>query len=407
MLTTYTLDNGLQVALQSIKDSRMAVVNMMYQVGSRNENRAKTGLAHFLEHVAFGGSLNVDSYDQTLQKVGGKNNAYTSSDVTNYWCQVPSNQLETALYLESDRLLGLAYKQEVINVQRRVVIEEFKQSYHNKPYGDVWHMLCEESYKKHPYAWPTIGKEIMHLEQITHEDIIDFGNRFYVPSNVVLVIVGGIDIRATQQMVNKWFGAIPAKQAPAQLLPQEDIKSSHRNVVRNVPQNALYKTFHIPGRKTYGALKVLVNYLAEGNESLLYQVLIEQKQLLTEIAVYTTDTFDPGLLVMEAKLQDGIGFAVVEQALQALITQTIEKGLPDKVLQKAKKQEEAAHAFQKVNPMQRAEEIAYAMLMEDPLFFEKEIRGLGQITSQDVQAMASSILTESNSHTLHYAAKKP
>ncbi len=409
MLITYTLKNGLRVALQPIRDSHMAIVNVMYLVGSRNENSEKTGLAHLLEHIAFGGSVHVDNYDKALQKVGGKNNAYTSNDITNYWSQVPSNQLETALYLEADRLLGLAYKNEVIEVQRNVVIEEFKQSYHNKPYGDTWHMLCEQAYKNHPYAWPTIGKIIAHIEKITQQDIIRFGEQFYVPSNAILVIVGGINVPKVQQMVKKWFETIPYKQAPShQRLPQETVfEASHLHTVRDVPQNALYKTFHIPGRQDYSGIKALVNYFDEGGKaSLFYKVLVEKQQLVTEIEVYPTETMDPGLLIIEAKLQEGVQFDTVDKALQALLQQTIEKGLDHKALQKVKHQEEAAHAFNQVSAIHRAEEIAYAIMMGDALFFEKEIRKVKQLTSEEVQKVAKNIFADSNSHTLYYEAKK-
>ncbi len=405
---TFTLKNGLRVLLQPVKDSNIVVINLMYLVGSRNEDPNKTGLAHLLEHIAFGGSQHVENYDKTLQAVGGKNNAYTSSDVTNYWCQLPANQLEVGLYLESDRLLGLSYKPEVLEVQRNVVIEEFKESYLNKPYGDVWSILCNESYKKHPYSWSTIGKKISHIESITQKDVIAFGEKFYTPSNAVLVVVGGFDLTVAYSLVKKWFDDIPAKPAPVYKLPQEDnIKSSHLHVTRDVPQNAFYKTFHIPGRvhEDYSAFKILLNYFDDGKSSLFYKELVEKKELASSIEAYFTETFDPGLFVIEAKLQDSVAFEIFDEALQVLMQRVMDGHIEEKDLQKAKNQEEAHYAFAQISLINKAEELAYAVTLGDKNFWQEEIKRVLQCSKHDIQRISSKVFDQENSHTVYYKAQ--
>ena len=409
MQYSFQLPNGLRVVLLPLKDSTMAVINITYLVGSRNEHANKTGMAHFLEHVAFGGSLHVDSYDGVLQEVGGINNAYTNTDVTNYWCKLPANQLEVGLYLESDRLLGLAYKDKVIEVQRKVVLEEFKQHYVNVPYGDAWHLLCTQAYEVHPYRWPTIGENMRHIEEITRKDMVDFGSRFYAPERAVLAIVGGFEVEKVALMVKKWFATIPAKTAHSVHVPQEPEQGEAvwQHVERDVPQHLLYKTYHMPGRADadYVAVKLLSNFFTKGKSSLFYKTLVQQDSIFSKIESYTTETMDPGLFVIEGYLHDQVSFSKAERALQALIDRTMAKGLSAKELQRVKNQEEASYLFDQTDPIHKAEMLAQGWLMGDVDFFDKEIKHVQARKNADMQRVASQVLQTNNSHTLYYEKK--
>src|SRR5690606_34861051 len=273
----FVLQNGLKVVVHEDHSTPMAVVNVMYDVGARDEDPAQTGFAHLFEHLMFGGSVNIPSYDEPLQRAGGENNAYTTNDLTNYYCQLPAENIETAFWLESDRMLSLAFDETSLEVQRKVVSEEFKEHYINKPYGDVWHKLRELAYKQHPYKWMTIGQKLSHIENATLDNVKEFFYDHYTPSNAVLTVAGNINAEQAKHLANKWFGDIPAG------------KKYHRNIVRepeqtepqflevtaNVPLDALYKCWHICGRldPRYYATDLITEILGSGNSSRLYEKL--------------------------------------------------------------------------------------------------------------------------------------
>lgn len=246
----FSLDNGLRVIVHEDPSVQIAVLNILYDVGSRDEHPEKTGFAHLFEHLMFGGSKNIPSYDEPLQKVGGENNAFTNTDITNYYLTVPAPNIETGFWLESDRMLSLSFDAEVLEVQRKVVIEEFKQRYLNQPYGDVWLKLRPLAYLKHPYQWATIGKEIRHIENATMDDVRNFFFRFYVPSNAVLVVAGNVRFDQVKQLSEKWFGPVGAPEQPGRRLPQEAPQTLKRTleIEADVPASALYKAYHMPGR---------------------------------------------------------------------------------------------------------------------------------------------------------------
>lgn len=405
----FTLANGLRVVIQPNPQSHTVVVNLLYRVGAAYEAPDKTGMAHFLEHIMFGGSQHVACYDKELQKVGGQNNAYTSTDVTNYWCKLPANKLPVALWLEADRLLAPSYHTHTVDTQRKVVIEEFKQGYHNAPYGDVWHQLCDQAYQVHPYRWPTIGKTIDHLSQVnmSKEDIIRFGKRFYTPNNAILTIVGGIDPDKAYQEVEKWFGDIPAQpNFTLPTLPQEPLQQapSLHTMRGKVPQDALYKTYHIPGRqdKAYIPLRVLSSLLSSGESSLLHHHLVEKQALFTDISAYTNDTIDPGLFIIKGKLSSGVTLEKAEQALAACIEQVMSASITQKALTTAKNQEVSAHLFSHTEATAQAETLAYATLFGDSNFFEREIAQVKEVTLADVQRVAQQTFVPNSSHTLYY-----
>jgi zinc protease len=406
----YTLNNGLRIVVQPMPQSTMAVVNLMYLVGSRNESPHSTGMAHFLEHIMFGGSKHVADYDKTLQRVGGKNNAYTSNDVTSYWCKLPASQLEVAFWLESDRMLAPAYSDKTIETQRSVVTEEFKQCCINKPYGDVWHLLSAQAYKEHPYAWPTIGKRVEDIAAMKKEDIVAFGERYYTPDNAVLVVLGDVDPAEVYRLAEKWFGSIAGKKPTLPPLPQEPIQKEA--VVEHhegrVPQDVLYKTYHIPGRAddSYKTLSLLSAFLGDGDSSLFYEQLVEKEAIFSDVDVSTTSTMDPGLFILEGKLAPGVSYEKAERALGTLLQVAVTDKVGDRVLQKIKNQEEAAHLWSQANPNAYADLLAYATLLGDTSFFDKENKGIKGVSSEALQRCAAEVFAEENSHTLYYRRKE-
>jgi len=225
----FSLPNGLRVVVHRDTSTPMAVVNVMYDVGAKDEDPNKTGFAHLFEHLMFGGSVNIPVYDEPLQMAGGENNAYTTNDLTNYYIQIPAENLETAFWLESDRMLSLAFTDNSLEVQRKVVCEEFKEHYLNKPYGDVWLKLRELAYEVHPYRWMTIGKELSHIENAQLQDVKNFFFKHYRPVNAILVVAGNVTVDQVKTLAEKWFGPIGSGQKYNRNLPEEPQQSRAKN----------------------------------------------------------------------------------------------------------------------------------------------------------------------------------
>mgnify|MGYP000940784392 CR=1 FL=1 len=308
--SSFTLPNGLRVLVHEDHTVQIAVINILYDVGSRDESPEKTGFAHLFEHLMFGGSVNIPSYDEPLQRVGGENNAFTSTDITNYYLTLPASNLETGFWLESDRMLSLSFDPRSLEVQRKVVIEEFKQRYLNQPYGDVWLKLRPLAYARHPYRWATIGKEIAHIEQATLEDVRNFFFRHYAPNNAVLVVAGKVTHEQVRTLAEKWFGPIPSRTIPERNLPAEPEQTERRTltVEAKVPANALYKTYHMPGRfhPDYYAVDLLSDVLSRGQSSRMFNQLVKEQELFTSISSYVMGSIDPGLFVISGRLQEGV-----------------------------------------------------------------------------------------------------
>ena len=305
----FQLDNGLRVIVHEDKSTPMIVLDVMYDVGARDEYPGKTGFAHLFEHLMFGGSVNIPSYDEPLQMAGGENNAYTTNDLTNYYCQLPAENVETAFWLESDRMLSLAFDENSLEVQRKVVSEEFKEHYINKPYGDVWHKLRALAYKEHPYKWMTIGQELSHIENATLENVKDFFFEHYTPSNAVLTVAGNINAAHAKELAIKWFGDLPAGNKYNRNIPREprQTEPNFQEVTADVPLDALYKCWHVCDRldPRYYAMDLITEILGSGASSRLYEKLVKEKQLFSHISCSHTGSADPGLLVIEGKLIRG------------------------------------------------------------------------------------------------------
>lgn len=404
----FTMDNGLRVIVHEDATVQIAVMNILYDVGSRDERPDKTGFAHLFEHLMFGGSVNIPNYDEPLQRVGGENNAFTNTDITNYYLTVPAANIETGFWLESDRMLSLSFDPEVLEVQRKVVIEEFKQRYLNQPYGDVWLKLRPLAYQVHPYQWATIGKEISHIENATMEDVKEFFFRHYVPNNAVLVVAGNVTTDQVKKLSEKWFGPIPAGKPQARKLPAEPAQKGKRtsSVEARVPADALYKTYHMPGRfhQDYYAADLLSDVLGRGQSSRLYNQLVKEQEIFTSLSSFTMGTVDPGLLVVSGRVRDGITLTQAEKAIDNVLSEVIEKDITADELEKVKAQAEASLEFGEVEVMNRAMNLAFASLSGDTSLVNKEGEHINAVTQQDIRRVASQILKEENSSVLYYNA---
>jgi zinc protease len=406
--SSFTLDNGLKVLVHEDPTVDIAVMNILYDVGSRDERPDKTGFAHLFEHLMFGGSKNIPRYDEPLQRVGGENNAFTSTDITNYYLTLPAANLETGFWLESDRMLSLSFDPEVLNVQRNVVIEEFRQRYLNQPYGDVWLKIRPLCYTVHPYQWATIGKEISHIENATLEDVKEFFYRFYLPSNAIMVVAGKVTEAQVKGLSEKWFGSIPGGNRPKRELPLEPKQSAKRklNAQAKVPAHGLYKAYHMPGRfhKDYYAADLLTDVLGRGESSRLYRQLVKEKEIFSAISAFSMGTIDPGLVVINGRLQPGISLPDAEKQVDEVLASLTELGPSEEELEKVKNQAESTLEFGEVEVMNRAMNLAFAALSGDPEYVNQEAARIAAVTSEDIRRLAREALSESNANVLYYEA---
>jgi zinc protease len=404
----FVLDNGLRVIVHEDPTVQLAVMNILYDVGSRDEHPDKTGFAHLFEHLMFGGSANIPSYDEPLQQVGGDNNAFTSPDITNYYLTVPAANIETGFWLESDRMMSLSFDPNVLEVQRKVVIEEFKQRYLNQPYGDVWLKLRPLAYQKHSYQWATIGKEISHIENATMDDVKDFFYTHYLPSNAVLVVAGKVTVEQVKKLAEKWFGPIPAGKKPVRKLVQEPKQTVKRvlEAEAKVPANALYKTWHMCGRfdTDYYAGDFLSDILSRGQSSRLYQKLVKEKEIFTSLSSFVMSTVDPGMLVVNGRVKQGIDLKDAEGEVDELIGQLVKDGVSSGELDKVKNQAEASLKFGEVEVMNRAMNLAFASLSGDAGLVNKEAEIMEGISMEDMKRVAGEILREENASVMYYNA---
>ncbi len=405
----FTLDNGLRVIVHEDQTVQIAVMNILYDVGSRDEQPDKTGFAHLFEHLMFGGSKNIPNYDEPLQKVGGENNAFTNTDITNYYLTVPASNIETGFWLESDRMMSLSFDPEVLEVQRKVVIEEFKQRYLNQPYGDVWLKLRPLLYEVHPYKWATIGKELSHIENATMDDVKDFFFRYYVPNNAIMAVAGNVSFDQVRKLTEKWFGQIPAGKKWKRKLPREpkQLKKKQTTVESDVPANALYKAYHMPGRfhKDFYAIDLLSDILGRGHSSRLYNQLVKERDIFTSVSSFTMGTIDPGSLVISGRLKNGVALDQAEEEVNKVIESVKGEILTDE-LEKVKAQSESSLEFGEIEVMNRAMNLAFAKLSGDASLVNKEGDKINAVSASDINRCAQEIFREENASVMYYKAKK-
>jgi len=405
----FELDNGLKVVVHQDTSTPMAVVNVLYNVGAKDEDPKQTGFAHLFEHLMFGGSVNIPVYDEPLQRAGGENNAYTTNDLTNYYCQIPAENIETAFWLESDRMLSLAFSEKSLEVQRKVVCEEFKEHYINKPYGDAWHKMRTLAYTQHPYRWMTIGAALSHVENATMQDVKDFFFRFYRPNNAILVVTGNVTTDQVKTLAEKWFGPIPAGEPYVRNLPAEpeQFKSKTLDVRADVPLDMLMMTWHMGDRNDqyYHATDLLTEVMGGGASSRLYEQLIKVKQIFSSIECYHFGTIDPGLLVIEGKLVKGVTMSVAEKAILDEIEHIKNEILPLKEVQKVINKTESLICFEDMSIMNRAHSLAYYELLGDASLMNSELKKYQEVTPQLIQETAQRIFKDTNRNTLYYYSK--
>ena len=402
----FTLANGLRVIVHQDTSTPMVVMDIMYDVGARDEDPNRTGFAHLFEHLMFGGSVNITNYDEPLQMAGGENNAYTTNDLTNYYLQIPAENLETAFWLESDRMLSLAFGEKSLEVQRKVVIEEFKEHYLTKPYGDAWHKMRELAYTTHPYRWMTIGKELSHIEKAKLEDVKNFFFKHYRPINAVMVVAGNTTVDKVKELAEKWFGDIPAGEKYNRSLPQEPKQNEERKQIikANVPLDAFYKCWHIADRldKGYYVADLISEILSGGGSSRLYQALVKEKQLFSNIECHHFGSTDAGLLAIEGKLVKGVKIEEAEKAVEEVLQGLKDKPVMEAELQKVKNKTESMIAFEDMSVMNRANSLAYYELLGDAELMNTELEKYGAVTVEDIREESRNIFRKENSNTLYY-----
>jgi zinc protease len=402
----FVLDNGLRVLVHEDDTTPMAVVNVLYDVGARDEQPDKTGFAHLFEHLMFGGSINIPDYDEPLQRAGGENNAYTTNDLTNYYCQLPAENIETAFWLESDRMLSLAFSKKSLDVQRKVVSEEFKEHYINKPYGDAWHKMRELAYKAHPYRWMTIGQNLSHIENAKLDDVKSFFFKHYRPVNAILVVAGNVTTEKVKALAEKWFGSIEPGEKYIRNIPQEPKQTApgQLSVKADVPFDAFYKAWHMPGRLDdgYHAADLITEILGGGASSRLFQALVKEKRLFSNIECYHFGSLDAGLVAIEGKLVKGVNMQAAEDAVEEELLKIKETPAGEEELQKVKNKTESMIAFEDIAVMSRANSIAFYELLGNADLINQELSQYNAVTINDVQQYSKQIFDTNNSNTLYY-----
>lgn len=402
----YNLDNGLKLIVHSDKTTPMAALNVAYDVGSRDEDPEKTGFAHLFEHLMFGGSVNIPDYDTPLQKVGGENNAFTTSDLTNYYLTLPAQNIETGFWLESDRMLGLAFNEKSLEVQRNVVIEEFKQRYLNQPYGDVYPLIKSLAYKAHPYKWPTIGKEIDHIAHATLDDVKQFFYKYYAPNNAVLTISGNVDIDKVVKLAEKWFGDIPRRNVPVRNLPVEPVQVAYREkkVARNVPYHGIYVSFHMDGKtgQDYYTTDLISDILSSGHSSRMYRKLVVEEGLFGELDAYVSGDFDPGLFTVAGKLIEGVSVEQAEKAIWDELNRFKNEVIPENELQKVINKAEANLVYSEIGYLNKAISLATFELLGDAALINQQKAFYQRVSANNLSAVAQKLFTRENCSTLYY-----
>lgn len=404
----HTLDNGLRIVHNEDKSTQMVALNLLYDVWARDEDPGHTGFAHLFEHLMFGGSVNVPDYDTPVQYAGGENNAWTNNDITNYYITLPHQNVETGFWLESDRMLGLDFSPKSLEVQRQVVIEEFKQRNLNQPYGDAPHLMRELAYKTHPYRWPTIGKEISHIANATLEEVKTFFYHYYAPNNAILAVTGHISFEDTIRLAEKWFGPIPKRDIPVRTLPQEERQTAIRRktVERKVPVNALYMAFHICKRMhpDYYTFDMITDILSNGRSSRFVRSLIQEQKLFTSIDAYISGSIDNGLLRIAGKPAKGFSLEQAEQAVWEELERMKRVPVGERELEKVKNRYESEQIFNNMNYLNVATNLAFFELTGKAEDINNEVEKYRSVTSGQIQDAARRCFVPENCNILYYKA---
>lgn len=404
----YTLANGLRIVHNEDDSTQMVALNLLYDVGARDEDPSHTGFAHLFEHLMFGGSLHIPDYDTPVQNAGGENNAWTNNDITNYYITLPHQNVETGFWLESDRMLSLDFSPKSLEVQRQVVIEEFKQRNLNQPYGDASHLLRELAYESHPYRWPTIGKEIAHIAQATLEEVKDFFYRFNAPNNAILAVTGHISFEETIRLAEKWFGPIPARNISPRQLPAEKPQTAVRRktVERKVPVDAIYMAFHMSNRMhpDYYVYDMITDILSNGRSSRFIQSLVQEQKLFTSIDAYISGSLDEGLLHVTGKPVEGVSLEQAEEAIWKELEKMKTVPVSEQELEKVKNRYESEQIFNNINYLNVATNLAFFELTGKAEDINEEVGKYRAVTAEQIQATSARCFVPENCSILYYKA---
>lgn len=407
-INRYTLANGLRIVHNEDDSTQMVALNLLYDVGARDEDPSHTGFAHLFEHLMFGGSLHIPDYDTPVQNAGGENNAWTNNDITNYYITLPHQNVETGFWLESDRMLSLDFSPKSLEVQRQVVIEEFKQRNLNQPYGDASHLLRELAYESHPYRWPTIGKEIAHIAQATLEEVKDFFYRFYAPNNAILAVTGHISFEETIRLAEKWFGPIPARNISPRQLPAEKPQTAVRRktVERKVPVDAIYMAFHMSNRMhpDYYVYDMITDILSNGRSSRFIQSLVQEQKLFTSIDAYISGSLDEGLLHVTGKPVEGVSLEQAEKAIWKELEKMKTVPVSEQELEKVKNRYESEQIFNNINYLNVATNLAFFELTGKAEDINEEVGKYRAVTAEQIQATSARCFVPENCSILYYKA---
>lgn len=405
-----TLDNGLRLVHHEDRSTQMVALNIVYDVGARDEHPDHTGFAHLFEHLMFGGSIHIPDYDTPLQQAGGENNAWTNNDITNYYLTIPQTNVETGFWLESDRMWELAFSQQSLDIQREVVMEEFKQRTLNQPYGDVGHLLRALAYQVHPYRWPTIGRELSHIAQATLDEVKSFFFRYYAPNNAVLAVTGHLSWEETVRLTEKWFGPIPRRSVPVRQLPQEPVQTAERRqtVERNVPLDALFMAYHMGsrGESGYYACDILSDLLSNGHSSRLKRRLVQEQHLFSSIDAYISGTRDAGLFHINGKPAPGITLEQAEAAIRAELNCLTTTPVELHELEKVKNKFESTQIFGNINYLNVATNLAWYELTGRAEDIDREVPRYRAVTSDQLQQVARQLFRQDNGVVLYYRKER-
>lgn len=405
----FELTNGLKVIVHKDISTPIVAVNVLYNVGAKDEHPEHTGFAHLFEHLMFGGSKNIPKYDEPLQRVGGENNAFTSNDITNYYLSLPKQNIETAFWLESDRMFDLAFSEKSLKVQKNVVCEEFRQVYLNQPYGDVWLLLRPLAYKFHPYLWTTIGKNIEHIQNANMNEVKAFFKKFYTPNNAILTIAGNIETSEVETLAKKWFEPINKGNDYKRHLPEEPIQIEPRNltVEKDVPYHAIYKAYHMCARndKEFHTTDIISDILSNGKSSRLHKELVKKQKLFSEINAYISGDMDKGLFIITGNLVQGVKIENAEKAIEIELDKLINTKINEFELNKTKNKIEATTVFAEMSVVDKAMNLAYYEILGNAADINNQIEFYGLVTPEKISEQANILFNKNNCSTLYYLAK--
>ena len=403
------LQNGLTVLMHEDKNTPIASISVLYKVGSRDEHPEKTGFAHLFEHLMFGGSVNIPDYDGVMQRAGGENNAYTNHDYTHFFTTLPAINIETALWLESDRMLELMLQKEVLDVQKKVVVEEFYETCLNLPYGDVWHELSALNYEKHPYKWPTIGVHPSHIEKANLTDVKKFYNKYYHPGNAILVIAGPISIKRMKELAMKWFNDIPSGKTIKKNYSSEPPKKEarHKQSQAEVPVDAIYMTFPCPARadKAFYAVDLLSDIFSNGPSSRLIHRLTRENKYFNHIDCYVTGDFDPGLIVFEGRPTEKISLQDAEEIISKEINDLKNQLIESSELQKWKNKAESTLVLSEMGIQSKSMNLGFFEALGNADLMNAESEIYQSLTAEEIQQAAKVWLRDDQKSVLTYKGK--